>query len=168
MVILDIIVIIILAWLVYKGFSKGIIIELASLLALVLGVYGAIHFSELLNPILLDIGIGEKYLSLISFALMFILILIVVHLIAKLITKLIDLLSLSFINKIGGAAFGALKALLICTVIMVFTNKLDERLSFLDTETKEKSFFYNPMITFAESVFPKIMNEYLPEHQDQS
>ena len=42
---IDIILAIPLVWAVYRGFTKGFIIEIASLIAMVLGVYGAIHFS---------------------------------------------------------------------------------------------------------------------------
>lgn len=165
MIALDIGILVISLWLAYKGFTKGIIIELASLIALGLGVFGAIHFSNLLNPYIINFGISEKYTPIVSFAATFILILLVVHLIAKLITKLIDALSLSFLNKIGGALFGALKGLLICTVIILYVNKLDQRISFLSTDMKESSIFYKPMLEIGETVFPKIMDEYFPKKE---
>ena len=40
--VLDIIFIIPIVWLAYKGFSKGLIIELATLAALVLGIYASL------------------------------------------------------------------------------------------------------------------------------
>ena len=166
MIALDIGILVITLWLAYKGFTKGIIIELASLIALALGVYGAIHFSNLLNLYIIEFGISEKYTPILSFAATFILILLVIHLIAKLITKLIDALSLSFLNKIGGALFGALKGLLICTVIILYVNKLDQRISFLSSEMKNESVFYNPMLEIGESVFPKIMDEYFPKKEE--
>ncbi len=166
MIALDIGILVITLWLGYKGFTKGIIIELASLVALALGVYGAIHFSKLLTPYIIGFGISEKYTPILSFAATFILILLVIHLLAKLITKLIDALSLSFLNKIGGALFGALKGLLICTVIILYVNKIDQRISFLSSEMKEESIFYNPMLGIGENVFPKIMDEYFPKKKE--
>jgi len=166
MIALDIGILIITLWLAYKGFTKGIVIELASLIALGLGVYGAIHFSNLLIPYIIDFGISEKYTPIVSFAATFILILIVVHLIAKLITKLIDALSLSFLNKIGGALFGGIKGLLICTVIILYVNKLDQRISFLSSEMKEDSIFFKPMLEIGEGAFPKIMDEYFPKKEE--
>lgn len=165
MIAIDISTLIIVLWLAYKGFSKGFVIELSSLIALVLGIYGAIHFSSLLNDVVAQMGISENYVPVLSFAATFILILLFVHLIAKVITKLIDALSLSFLNKIGGAAFGALKGLLVCTVIVVFVNKLDQRISFLSEDMKESSYFFEPMVEFGETVFPKIMAEYFPEKE---
>ena len=60
---LDIILSIPLLWGLYKGITRGIIKELASLLALVLGTYGAIHFSEQIQPTLqANTSIDESYL----------------------------------------------------------------------------------------------------------
>ena len=165
MIALDIVILVIVLWLTYKGFNKGFVTELSSLIALVLGVYGAMHYSPLLNDAIAKIGITEKFVPILSFAAAFILILLVVHLIAKVITKLIDALSLSFLNKIGGAAFGALKGLLISTVIVLLVNKVDERISFLSDDMREGSYFYEPMVEFGETVFPKIIAEYFPKKE---
>ena len=42
---IDIILLIILGFGLVRGFMRGLIIEMASLLAIVVGIYGAIHFS---------------------------------------------------------------------------------------------------------------------------
>ena len=42
---LDIVLAIPLLWFLYRGFRNGLIIELASLAALILGIYAALHFS---------------------------------------------------------------------------------------------------------------------------
>ncbi len=42
---LDIVLAIPLLWFTYKGFRNGLIIELASLAALILGIFIALHFS---------------------------------------------------------------------------------------------------------------------------
>ena len=163
MIWIDIIVLVITFWLAYKGFKKGIVIEIASLIALIFGIYGAINFSGLLNEHLIPIGISEKYLPIVSFVATFILIISIIMLLAKFLEKLIDLLSLSFLNRIGGGVFGALKGLLICTVIIVVLNKIDERVNFISDENKSASIFYQPMVDFSQSVFPEIMKEYFPK-----
>ena len=48
---LDIILAIPLLWGLYKGISKGIVKELAALIALA-GVYGAVHFADNIHPYL--------------------------------------------------------------------------------------------------------------------
>ena len=107
--------------------------------------------------------ISENYLPIVSFAVTFILIILIIMLLAKFLEKLIDLLSLSFLNRIGGGIFGAAKGLLICTVIVIVLNKIDQRIHFISEENKSTSIFYQPMVDFAQNVFPEIMKEYFPE-----
>ena len=51
---LDIVLAIPLLWFMYKGFRNGLIIELASLAALILGIYVALHFSFYVKDYLVD------------------------------------------------------------------------------------------------------------------
>ena len=47
--ILDIIFLILFGWAAYNGFKKGFILQVASLAALFLGIYGAIKFSGIIS-----------------------------------------------------------------------------------------------------------------------
>ena len=98
--ILDIIFIVPIVWLAYRGFSKGLIIELSTLAALVLGIYVSLHFSYITADFLRDnFDMNQKYLGIISFILTFILVVISLNLLGKLLEKIIDLVALSFLNK---------------------------------------------------------------------
>ena len=74
----------------YRGYSKGFIIELSSLLAIVLGVYGSLKFSDLtLNFITIYFSekletIDSNYLKIFSFAFTFIVIIVSISFLAKL------------------------------------------------------------------------------------
>ena len=118
----DIIIIIPLIWGAYKGFKKGFIIEIASFIALGLGVWGGIKFSAISAKYLSEaFDISEKIMPLISFAVTFILIVIVVFMLAKMLQKIISMIALGFINKAAGSLFGMLKFGLIMSVIINFT-----------------------------------------------
>ena len=71
---IDIILAIPLLWAIYMGFTKGFIIEITSLIALFLGVYGAIHFSYYISD---SMKLSSAYSPLISFAITFLIIVIV-------------------------------------------------------------------------------------------
>ena len=63
--VLDIIFIIPIIWLTYKGFSKGLIIELTTLAALFLGIYVSLHFSTYTANFLTEhFEMSQKYLHL--------------------------------------------------------------------------------------------------------
>ncbi len=113
-----------MAWFAYKGFTKGLIIELASLAALVLGIYAALYFSDITADFLVTyLKVGKKYLSLIAFVLTFILVVIgVVTLGGRILEKFIDILLLGFLNKLAGAVFGVLKGMLILSLLLMLMN----------------------------------------------
>ena len=91
--------------------------EISSLLALVLGVFGALHFSSFTASLLANY-IEWDYLPLLAFALTFIGIMIGVAWIGKLLTKLAKVVLLGFLNRLLGALFGACKWLVICGVLL--------------------------------------------------
>ena len=68
----------------FKGFRKGVIVELASLLALVLGIYGAIQFSGFVaDQLVVYIDWDKRYVDLAAFGLTSIAIILGVSLLGK-------------------------------------------------------------------------------------
>ena len=45
--VLDIVFIIPIVWLAYNGFKKGLIVEIATFFALIIGVYVSLYFSDI-------------------------------------------------------------------------------------------------------------------------
>src|SRR4051812_20315447 len=103
---IDIILCIPLVWGLYKGFTKGLIVEAATFIAFGLGVWGGIHLSDLVAA-KLGVWFSSKspYLPLISFAVTFLGIVILVFFIAKMIQRMADGMALTAVNKLGGAIF---------------------------------------------------------------
>ena len=152
---LDIILIIPLLWGLYKGFSKGLIIEAASLIALGLSVWGAIKFHDFLSTWMQNsLHWSSKYLPLLSFALIFIGVLLLVFGIAKLIEKIVKAVSLGFLNKLGGAIFGILKFGLILSMLIFFVEAVNKSVAFIPSETKNKSLLYPWVQKIAPVVIP--------------
>lgn len=154
---LDILFCIPLIWFTYKGFSKGFVIELASLIALILAAYCGIHFSNFVAGFLVNtLGLGPKYTPIISFIITFILVLIIVFTLAKMLEKSLNLLALGIPNKILGAFFGFAKTVFILSVLLLIFNKLDDKASLVTKETRNKSMLYNPISSIAPTVLPKL------------
>ena len=121
---LDIIIAIILLLFGFKGFCKGFIIEVITLVAFVVGIWGAMRFSDFTADHLKDVmAIAPKFLNTIAFVLTFILLVILVNVIGHLFTKVVQAMNLGFFNKLGGAIIGLVKGLLLCsTFVLVFNN----------------------------------------------
>lgn len=156
---IDVIISIILIWSLIKGFRKGFIIELASLLALVLGIFGAIKFSDFVAGYLTEnVNLPEDYTPLIAFALTFIVIVIGVHFLARLIQGFVKMIALNFFNRLAGGIFSILKSLLILSFILFFVESIDQKTKVIPKKLKQNSFFYYPLSELAFDLLPKITN----------
>ena len=111
---IDVITLTIVVYFAFLGFRRGIIKEISSLLALFLGAYAAIFFSQQINYLFNDLKLVEKNLvPAISFALFFILTYFIVRILGSIIDKLFKIMALGFFTRIFGAVFGILKSLII-------------------------------------------------------
>ncbi len=156
----DIILAIFLIFGTVKGFKNGFFVEIASLLALVLGVYGAIKFSYFINNYLSGrVDLEERYIGIISFALTFIIIVIGISWLGKVLTKVADITMLGFVNKVLGAVFGGLKTALILSVVLLIFSNLNSSFSLLDKESLEKSILYKPVKSIVPLLFPSVVKE---------
>ncbi len=154
---IDIIVLLFLLWGAYRGFSKGLIIEVATLLGLVFGVYVAIKYSSYTEDILVDfLNISSRYISYIALAVTFVLVAIVVYIIGKLLTKLIDIISLGLINKLLGTILGVAKYFVVVCVLLMIIDALNIKFQFLSEETQQKSLLFYPFLNFAQKIYNSI------------
>ena len=141
-----------------RGVMKGLFVEVASLAALIGGVYGAIHFSYFIGDFLKEaVSWSQEYISLAAFAGTFIIIIVTISLLGKMLTKLADFAALGIINKILGGVFGAIKIGLILSVIFIFFGKMNDTIPFVKKETLDESILYAPVKKIAPTIFPSII-----------
>jgi membrane protein required for colicin V production len=154
---IDLTIVVILILSLVMGFINGLVKEVASLAALILGIWGAIKFSDFTAEKLYDyFDMTGQYVGLIAFLVTFGIIVVIIHFIGILADKIVTTVSLGFVNRLLGIAFGLLKSVLIMSVFFVILNAIDARKSFLPKETIEKSMFYNPISDIAPLIFPII------------
>jgi membrane protein required for colicin V production len=152
--ILDIILGFFLLWGVVKGFRNGLIIELASLAALILGLYGALRFSYYTSDILSHhFELKTQTLHIISFAITFIIIVVLVHMLAKALDKLVKAIALGFFNRFLGILFGLIKMAFILSILLIPVNALNRKTHFLPEKTVRASVLYGPVSRFAPTLF---------------
>ncbi len=151
----DIIFLVIFIWASYKGFSKGLVFQLATLTALVIGIFGAVKFSEYLTPVLIErFNMGGEYLPLFSFAIIFLAIIVLVHFIGRLLEKIIEAVALGFINRLSGAIFSSVKAAFLISIVLVIFNTIESHSPFLPKAQINQSIMYKPLSRLAPLVFP--------------
>jgi len=167
MAVIDIVLGALLLFGLVRGLFKGLFVEVASLVALIGGVYGAIHFSYFVADFLQSrTEWNEKTINVVAFAITFVIIILVISLAGKALTKLADFASLGILNKLLGAVFGALKIGLILSVVLGVFDKMNNTITFIDKENIEDSILYKPVKSLAPLVFPNIIKAEEEEEED--
>jgi membrane protein required for colicin V production len=154
---IDATILIILILSMVMGFINGFVKEVASLAALIFGIWGAIKFSSFTAGKLYDyFDMTGQYVGIIAFLITFGIIVVIIHFIGILADRLVDAVSLGFVNRILGIVFGLIKSVLIMSVFFVILNAIDARRPFLPKERIEESMFFNPISDIAPAIFPII------------
>ncbi len=162
--VLDIIFVSIFIWAIYKGYTKGLIFQLATLSALVLGLFGAMRFSNLTSLFLINkLGWNGEYISIIAFAITFLGIVILVHLFAKALQKLMEAIALGLVNRLLGIAFSVAKSALIISALLLIVNSVNQYATIIPPEQSGESKLYNPLSRLAPAVFPYLKSKIAPK-----
>jgi membrane protein required for colicin V production len=144
----DILVIIFGGFGLIRGWFKGFIIEISSLVAIFLASLGAVHFSELLSQKLInEYGFETPLLPYFSFGFTFIVILILVFVGAKLLEKVIKIAMLGIFNRIAGALFGMFKSFLIIGFFVFIAQSIGEELK-LNLEKEDEESIFQQSVSF--------------------
>lgn len=152
---LDFLLLIPMVWLAYKGFSKGLIMGLFSVAALLVGIYACLHFTDWTSEKLKEqFEDSWATLAIWVYVVTFCGAFAAVYFSGKLVEKLVSVTGLSLLNQLGGAFLGLVKALLLCSGLLVAINALNVNDSWLSQKTKEKSLLYQPISDFSGWLIP--------------
>jgi membrane protein required for colicin V production len=156
---LDIILAMLLAYGLFKGLKNGFFVEIASLVALIAGLFGAIHFSYITGEYLSQyLDWEEQYIALIAFIATFVIIVIFIHMIGKFLSRVTDFTLLGILNKIAGGVFGALKTAVIVGALLIYFDKMNSSANIVKPETIGSSVLYTPLKDIGGFVFGKVLN----------
>lgn len=139
------------------GFRKGFFVELASLVALLLGIFIAIKFSYLMKTYLESHGFsGSVTVSVAAFALTFIAVVVGISILAKFFTKMADFTNLGWANNLLGAVFGLLKSILMLSILLNLLQKVNFDYTFVTQKTITESKLHAPVQKVSQMIYPAI------------
>lgn len=154
---IDILLVIPLIYGAWKGFKHGLIIEVFTLLALFVGIYVGIHFSDFTARLLQEyLGLNSKYLPIIAFTITFLAIGAMVFFLGKTIEKLIKITALTPLNKFAGVFFSLLKYVYMLSTLLVILESYDEKLGFFPAKVKQDSLLYTPILKVSTTTIPSL------------
>ncbi len=152
---IDILLLIPIIYAAWKGFKHGLIIEIFTLLALFVGIYVGIHFSDFTAKYLREsLGFESKYLPIIAFTLTFLGVGAMVYFLGKTIEKIIKITQLTPLNKFAGVFFSVVKYLYLLSTVLVILESYDQRLGFFPVKTKNESLLYKPVLQVSKVTIP--------------
>ena len=148
---LDIIYAVLIILAIIKGWQKGLIVGLFSLVAIFIGLAAAIKLSAVVaNYLGKSVKISEQWLPIISFAIVFVIVILLIRLGARMIQRFAESVMLGIFNRIGGVLLYAAIYTIVFSVILFYA----EQIRIVKPETKEKSVTYE----FVQPWGPKAMN----------
>ena len=148
---IDIIVIILLIFAIFKGLRNGLVVAIFSFLAFVIGLAAALKLSTVVAEYLgTNTNISQRWLPVLAFAIVFLIVVFLVRLGAKAIEGMLRLVMLGWLNKIGGIIFFALLYLFIFSIILFYAVQLN----IFKPETLETSTTYS----YIQPIGPKVIS----------
>ena len=140
---------------VFFGFKRGLVMELARIVSLIVGVYVAARFSYLLTDFIYDsTEIDTEFLPIISFCLIMIGMMILIHLLAKLLDKTLKTVALGWALRITGGLFGLLRMAFIVSLILMLGHRSQILQEMEKGDSFQKSILYEPLVGFSQLVLP--------------
>lgn len=108
-----------------KGFMKGLISEVCSLLGLVMGIWAAFTYYPFLSAVIRQyIHLPHYVSSVISFIVIFLALGFLFFFLGRLLTVIFKVILLGGLNRVGGVIFGFLQgALLLCLLLFLGTTR---------------------------------------------
>lgn len=137
--IIDIIIVVLLVLAAIKGYHRGFIVAIFSIVAFIIGLAAAIKLSAVVAGYIgSTVKVSGKWLPILSFAIVFLAVVLLVRLGANLIQKGVHLAMLGLVNRLAGILLYALLYIFIFSIILFYA----EQVKLVKPETKQASIAY--------------------------
>ena len=122
---IDLVFAVLLVIAIIKGYQKGLIIALFSIIAFVIGLAAALKLSAVVASYLKDsVNVSAKWLPFVAFIIVFLIVVLLIRLGGKLIEKALQVVLLGWLNRIGGIILYAALYTIIFSTFLFYAEKL--------------------------------------------
>ncbi|HVI48284.1 MAG TPA: CvpA family protein [Chitinophaga sp.] len=136
---IDIIFAILMAFALYRGYTRGLIVAVFSLVAVMLGLAAALKLTAVTALYAQQHwDMHSRWLPVLCFICVFLVVVLLVRLGAGALQKLVELVMLGWLNKLGGILLYSIIFIIIYSVLLWMANQL----YWLSPETKLQSAVY--------------------------
>lgn len=154
---LDILILLPLLIGLVRGLMKGLIVEVSSIVAILLGFLGAKYWSAAFASWLMQqFDWSETVCIVVAYALLFAGIALGLNIVARLLSKLFQKIQLGWLNRLLGGIFGTAKWGIVIVALVLCMHNLDKQFQFIQPELREKSVVYTTITPYAEQAWEEI------------
>jgi membrane protein required for colicin V production len=134
-----------------RGFKRGLIVGLFSLVAVIIGLAAALKLSAVVAGYIgKAVKVSEAWLPLVSFIVVFIIVILLVRLGANAIEKIVELAMLGWLNRVGGMLLYLVLYTIVFSVLLFYA----EQMHLIKPETIQSSRLYS----FIQPWGPEVIN----------
>lgn len=157
--IIDAIILICLIPALIQGLRKGLISQAISIVSLIAGIWASARFADIVTAWVSQyITASDQILKIVAFALILIVVFLALGLLGRLLESILNFAFLGWLNRLLGAVFSLMKALLILGLVILLFSSLNSSLGLVKPEVLADSALYRPLKELADTIFPFIKN----------
>ncbi len=149
--VIDIIILLVVAYALFEGFREGIVVQACSIVGIAIGIWCGAQYGDALASLL---QIEGEYSSVWGFVIAVILAIVVVSVAARLARKILHFAGLGVIDRILGMGLSLVKYLLIMSVLFSAFSFVNSNVEIVSSNTLAKSRFYQPVISVTSWLTP--------------
>jgi len=159
---LDLIILFPLIYGVYKGYKRGFIMSLFMLLAVIVGLYAAFHFTDVIVTYgKEELNWKSNYIAPLTFLSLFLVVGAGIFFGGKVLESVVKLAKLSILNSLAGAILGLLQWTYFVGSLLLMLISFDQEEKIISKETKQHSLILPVMTSVLHGSIPGVNSSVL-------
>lgn len=158
MILFDIITLVVIGWMIFRGKREGLVSQILGIAGLVLGVVLATRYGEEVG---LMLNIEPHYATIAGFVIVVVATALLALILSLIISKTLSLIKLKWLNDLLGILFSVVKGLAILSLFYAAIFAVNERIRIVEPAEFDKSASFNIVRKIADPLL-KFWNESKP------
>ena len=122
---LDLLFAVIIVLAILRGYQRGLVVGLFSLVAVIIGLAAAMKLSTVVAAYIGSaVKVSDQWLPIISFAVVLLIVILLIRLGARAIEKTVELAMLGWVNKIAGIILFAAIYIVVFSVLLFYAEQM--------------------------------------------
>jgi len=165
---LDLIILLPLIYGAYKGYKRGFIMSLFMLLAVIVGLYAAFHFTDVIVTYGKDkLNWKSNYIAPVTFLSLFLVVGAGIYFGGKVLESVIKLAKLSILNSLAGALLGLLQWTYFVGSLLLMLISFDQKEKIISKDTKQHSLILPVMTSVLHGSIPGVNSSVLFDYYEK-